>query len=87
MSRGDYHGRVCDFKRQLLISTMRACEGNRSVAAERLGLRRTSLIRLIRDLDIQGAIPAAMAGHRSSEIARRLREAAARQATSLRGDA
>jgi DNA-binding NtrC family response regulator len=45
-----YHAAVEDFKRGLILSTLRRTGGNRTRAAQLLGLQRTYLARLIRDL-------------------------------------
>jgi DNA-binding NtrC family response regulator len=54
-----YHAAVEEFKRGLLASTLRRTGGNRTRAARLLGLQRTYLARLIRDLGLAGppAIP------------------------------
>ncbi len=50
------HEAVRQFKRDLITMTLEATGGNRSEAARRLGIQRTYLHRLIRELEIQ--IPA-----------------------------
>ena len=52
-----YHAAVEEFKRGLIASTLRRTNGNRPRAARLLGLQRTYLARLIRDLGL--AAPAA----------------------------
>jgi DNA-binding NtrC family response regulator len=52
-----YHAAVEEFKRGLIASTLRRTGGNRTRAARLLGLQRTYLARLIRDLGL--AAPAA----------------------------
>src|SRR5215831_8658465 len=47
-----YHAAVEEFKRGLLLSTLRRTGGNRTMAARLLGLQRTYLARLIRDLGV-----------------------------------
>ena len=47
-----YHGAVCDFKRRLIEHALRDAEGNRTHAARVLGLQRTYLLRLIRELQV-----------------------------------
>jgi DNA-binding NtrC family response regulator len=47
-----YHGAVCDFKRRLIEATLRQMRGNRTHAARALGLQRTYLLRLIRELGV-----------------------------------
>jgi transcriptional regulator with PAS, ATPase and Fis domain len=49
---GGFHERVEAFKRELIEQTLAACEGNRTRAAEALGLQRTYLARLIKNLGI-----------------------------------
>jgi DNA-binding NtrC family response regulator len=48
----DYHGAVSAFKRQLIETTLQQVRGNRTHAARALGLQRTYLLRLIRDLGV-----------------------------------
>jgi DNA-binding NtrC family response regulator len=55
-----YHAAVEEFKRGLIASTLRRTGGNRTRAARLLGLQRTYLARLIRDLGLAG--PPAVAG-------------------------
>jgi DNA-binding NtrC family response regulator len=52
-----YHAAVEEFKRGLLASTLRRTNGNRTRAARLLGLQRTYLARLIRDLGLAGPPP------------------------------
>jgi DNA-binding NtrC family response regulator len=47
-----YHGAVCDFKRRLIEATLHQVRGNRTHAARALGLQRTYLLRLIRELGV-----------------------------------
>jgi hypothetical protein len=47
-----YHGAVTDFKRRLIEFTLHESSGNRTHAARALGLQRTYLLRLIRDLNV-----------------------------------
>jgi DNA-binding NtrC family response regulator len=54
-----YHAAVEEFKRGLIASTLRRTNGNRTRAARLLGLQRTYLARLIRDLGL--AAPAVVA--------------------------
>ena len=51
----DYHDAVSQFKRRLIETTLRESQGNRTHAARLLGLQRTYLLRLIRDLNV--AVP------------------------------
>ncbi len=59
VSSPDYHGAVCEFKRRLIESTLRQARGNRTHAARALGLQRTYLLRLIRDLGVAAPPPPA----------------------------
>jgi transcriptional regulator with PAS, ATPase and Fis domain len=52
-----YHVAVEEFKRGLITSTLRRTGGNRTVAARVLGLQRTYLARLIRDLGVADRRP------------------------------
>jgi DNA-binding NtrC family response regulator len=52
-----YHGAVCDFKRRLIETTLRQASGNRTHAARALGLQRTYLLRLIRELQVTAPPP------------------------------
>ncbi len=52
-----YHGAVCAFKRHLIESTLHQARGNRTHAARALGLQRTYLLRLIRDLGVVAPPP------------------------------
>jgi DNA-binding NtrC family response regulator len=61
-ARGDivgYHGAVSDFKRRLIESTLHQARGNRTHAARTLGLQRTYLLRLIRELGVAAPPPPA----------------------------
>jgi DNA-binding NtrC family response regulator len=59
-----YHAAVEEFKRGLIASTLRRTGGNRTRAARLLGLQRTYLARLIRDLGLaeRPAAPVAAGG-------------------------
>jgi DNA-binding NtrC family response regulator len=59
-----YHAAVEEFKRGLIASTLRRTNGNRTRAARLLGLQRTYLARLIRDLGLAApaAVPAVATG-------------------------
>jgi DNA-binding NtrC family response regulator len=59
-----YHAAVEEFKRGLIASTLRRTSGNRTRAARLLGLQRTYLARLIRDLGLAApaAVPAVATG-------------------------
>ena len=52
-----YHGAVSDFKRRLIEATLHQACGNRTHAAKTLGLQRTYLLRLIRDLGVAAPPP------------------------------
>ena len=58
-----YHGAVCDFKRRLIEATLHQMRGNRTHTARALGLQRTYLLRLMRDLKV--AVPLSPRGRRS----------------------
>ena len=52
-----YHGAVTDFKRRLIEATLHQVCGNRTHAARALGLQRTYLLRLIRELGVVAPPP------------------------------
>jgi len=52
-SAGTYHEAVLQFKRELLRSALAQASGNQTRAAEALGLQRTYLSRLLKDLGIR----------------------------------
>ena len=52
-----YHGAVSDFKRRLIEATLHQSRGNRTHAARALGLQRTYLLRLIRELGVAAPPP------------------------------
>lgn len=52
-----YHGAVSEFKRRLIEATLHQVCGNRTHAARALGLQRTYLLRLIRDLGVAAPPP------------------------------
>jgi DNA-binding NtrC family response regulator len=56
-----YHGAVSDFKRRLIEATLQQMRGNRTHAARALGLQRTYLLRLMRELRVD--VPAAPRRH------------------------
>ena len=62
----DYHGAVSEFKRRLIEATLQRMRGNRTHTARALGLQRTYLLRLIRDLGV--AAPPAPPRGRSSHL-------------------
>jgi DNA-binding NtrC family response regulator len=65
----EYQRAVEKFKRELLALALAAHDGNRSRAARALGLQRTYLVRLIRDLGL--GRPAAEASRRDAETSGR----------------
>jgi DNA-binding NtrC family response regulator len=54
-----YHCAVWEFKRRLIEVTLQQAQGNRTHAARALGLQRTYLLRLIRDLGVAAPPPPA----------------------------
>lgn len=52
-----YHGAVSEFKRRLIEATLQQSHGNRTHAARALGLQRTYLLRLIRELHVAAPPP------------------------------
>jgi DNA-binding NtrC family response regulator len=52
-----FHDAVVGFKRHLLERALVATGGNRTHAARALGMQRTYLLRLIRDLDVDAPPP------------------------------
>ncbi|MBI4241893.1 MAG: histidine kinase [Candidatus Rokubacteria bacterium] len=63
MAEPGFHGAVSEFKRRLIETTLHQFRGNRSQAARALGLQRTYLLRLIRDLGV-AAPPSVLPGRR-----------------------
>jgi DNA-binding NtrC family response regulator len=57
VARLGYHDAVSDFKRRLIEVTLRQAQGNRTHAARALGLQRTYLLRLIRELGVAAPPP------------------------------
>lgn len=55
--RVGYHGAVSEFKRRLIEATLHQARGNRTHAARALGLQRTYLLRLIRELNVAAPPP------------------------------
>jgi DNA-binding NtrC family response regulator len=62
-----YHGAVYEFKRRLIEATLHQVRGNRTHAARALGLQRTYLLRLMRDLGVAAPPPPPV--RRRAEIA------------------
>jgi two-component system response regulator AtoC len=62
-----YEQAVDDFKRRLVIRTLRECDGNKAEAARVLGLARGYLHRLIHQLNIDAPGPASEKGSPASE--------------------
>jgi hypothetical protein len=56
---GTYHERVLAFRRALIRDAIRAAGGNKSRAARVLGLQRTYLLRLVRELDLRDPLSGA----------------------------
>ena len=52
METPGFHGAVSEFKRRLIEATLSQFGGNRSQTARALGLQRTYLLRLIRELGV-----------------------------------
>src|SRR3970282_1979129 len=52
-----YHDAVSEFKRRLIEATLLEARGNRTHAAKTLGLQRTYLLPLIRDLGVAAPPP------------------------------
>jgi DNA-binding NtrC family response regulator len=52
---GSYHEAVLDIKRQILREALAKAGGNQTRAAEALGLQRTYLSRLLKDLGVRPA--------------------------------
>ena len=52
MGTPGFHGAVSEFKRRLIEATLSQFGGNRSQTARALGLQRTYLLRLIRELGV-----------------------------------
>jgi len=52
-----FHQAVVEFKRSLIENTLRQTEWNRTRAAKFLGLQRTYLLRLMRDLRVRAPQP------------------------------
>lgn len=52
-----FHAAVLEFKRRLIEATLWQLGGNRSRTARALGLQRTYLLRLIRDLEVPAPPP------------------------------
>ncbi len=52
-----YHDAVSEFKRRLIEATLHRARGNRTHAARTLGLQRTYLLRLIRELGVAAPPP------------------------------
>lgn len=62
-----YHGAVSDFKRRLIEATLHQAHGNRTHAARTLGLQRTYLLRLIRELQVAAPPPPSRNGRARGE--------------------
>ena len=75
-----YHERVTAFKVRLIATTLRECCGVRTLAAERLGIGRQYIARLVRELAIDAPPP--IAGRPTAHRARRVNRLRARFAAS-----
>ncbi len=62
-----FHREVARFKRRLIRATLEAHRGNRTHAAQTLGLQRTYLLRLIREFGIDVPRPAPRRKNTSGE--------------------
>lgn len=60
--RQGYHAEVFHFRRELVRRTLARASGNRSKAAAALGLNRTYLLRLLRDLDLKAEVAPGQSG-------------------------
>lgn len=67
------HARQRLEKRDLLMIVLRECEGSRTAAAQRLGLRRTYLLRLIREFEIEHRVPKGATGVAGKERTDKIR--------------
>jgi Bacterial regulatory protein, Fis family len=76
------HEAMSAFKRSLVLQALTATGGNRSRAAAALQIERTSLLRLIRELGIEG-LPDANRGRPPSSRKPMARRNGARRARSL----
>jgi DNA-binding NtrC family response regulator len=64
----DYQRAVENFKRELLARALTAHGGNRSRTAQTLGLQRTYLLRLIRQLGLAERIPGPRGHHSAAGV-------------------
>jgi DNA-binding NtrC family response regulator len=48
-----FHDQINHYRRQVLLTALRRTNGNQTQAAKRLGIRRTSFLRLLRKLNIR----------------------------------
>jgi DNA-binding NtrC family response regulator len=51
-SPGDFHAKVEEFRRRVIREALEACGGNQTKAAEKLGLQRTYLARLVKQFGL-----------------------------------
>lgn len=51
--QGRYHDQLLEYQKQILLSALKECNGNRTEAAKRLGLHRTDFLRKIKNLGLQ----------------------------------
>lgn len=68
------HDRQRHERRDLLMDILRQCQGSRTVAAERLGLQRTYLCRLVREYEIADRVPRVGGSGDGRVRARQMRE-------------
>jgi DNA-binding NtrC family response regulator len=57
VERSGFHKAVVEFKRSLIENTLRQADWNRTRAAKSLGLQRTYLLRLMRELRVTAPLP------------------------------
>ncbi|NKE70139.1 sigma-54-dependent transcriptional regulator [Candidatus Manganitrophus noduliformans] len=55
--QGRYHEQLLEYQKQIILSALRECHGNRTEAAKRLGLHRTDFLRRIKNLGLQTHLP------------------------------
>jgi len=73
---GPYHRQCDDFRRALLTAAVVAAGGSRTLAARRLGIQRTYLLRLIRQLSAVVPPPPTAAERRRRERRERVQPVA-----------
>jgi hypothetical protein len=80
---GTYHERLLAFRRALIRDTILAAGGNKSRAARVLGLQRTYLLRLVRDLDLHETLRDA--GHSPASVGLDARGSSGEESAQPRG--